>query len=168
MFIFAGTPQPTETDITFYITIRRKTLFYTVNLILPTVLISFLCVLVFYLPAEAGEKVIILNCCTVCVLTRDGSLPCCAAMWSAGDAGYQHSAVAGGVPAARLQDPPPHFPRPPFNRQVSPLHLHHEHCQYSRHCGHHQLELPRAPHSLDAQLDTGRLYQGTLTTCLIA
>jgi len=36
---------------------RRKTLFYTVNLILPTVLISFLCVLVFYLPAEAGEKV---------------------------------------------------------------------------------------------------------------
>lgn len=49
--------QPTETDITFYIIIRRKTLFYTVNLILPTVLISFLCVLVFYLPAEAGEKV---------------------------------------------------------------------------------------------------------------
>ena len=49
--------MPTETDITFYITIRRKTLFYTVNLILPTVLISFLCVLVFYLPAEAGEKV---------------------------------------------------------------------------------------------------------------
>ena len=49
--------SPTETDITFYITIRRKTLFYTVNLILPTVLISFLCVLVFYLPAEAGEKV---------------------------------------------------------------------------------------------------------------
>jgi nicotinic acetylcholine receptor len=48
---------PTETDITFYIVIRRKTLFYTVNLILPTVLISFLCVLVFYLPAEAGEKV---------------------------------------------------------------------------------------------------------------
>ena len=52
-----GPGTPTETDITFYITIRRKTLFYTVNLILPTVLISFLCVLVFYLPAEAGEKV---------------------------------------------------------------------------------------------------------------
>ena len=47
--------KPTETDISFYITIRRKTLFYTVNLILPTVLISFLCTLVFYLPAEAGE-----------------------------------------------------------------------------------------------------------------
>lgn len=53
--VYEGTP--TETDITFYIIIRRKTLFYTVNLILPTVLISFLCVLVFYLPAEAGEKV---------------------------------------------------------------------------------------------------------------
>ena len=50
--------QPTETDITFYITIRRKTLFYTVNLILPTVLISFLCVLVFYLPAEVRQNII--------------------------------------------------------------------------------------------------------------
>ncbi|KAH9424827.1 Neurotransmitter-gated ion-channel transmembrane region [Dermatophagoides pteronyssinus] len=49
--------KPTETDISFYITLRRKTLFYTVNLILPTVLISFLCILVFYLPSEAGEKV---------------------------------------------------------------------------------------------------------------
>jgi nicotinic acetylcholine receptor, invertebrate len=55
--VYEGTGVPTETDITFYIIIRRKTLFYTVNLILPTVLISFLCVLVFYLPAEAGEKV---------------------------------------------------------------------------------------------------------------
>ena len=49
--------NPSIMDITFHIRIRRKTLFYTVNLILPTVLISFLCVLVFYLPAEAGEKV---------------------------------------------------------------------------------------------------------------
>lgn len=55
--VYKNPGQPTETDITFNIIIRRKTLFYTVNLILPTVLISFLCVLVFYLPAEAGEKV---------------------------------------------------------------------------------------------------------------
>ncbi|XP_008543969.1 acetylcholine receptor subunit beta-like 1 isoform X1 [Microplitis demolitor] len=55
--VYEGFDHPTETDITFYITIRRKTLFYTVNLILPTVLISFLCILEFYLPAEAGEKV---------------------------------------------------------------------------------------------------------------
>lgn len=47
----------TESQITYYVTMRRKTLFYTVNLILPAVLISFLCLLVFLLPAEAGEKI---------------------------------------------------------------------------------------------------------------
>ncbi|XP_065170474.1 acetylcholine receptor subunit beta-like 2 isoform X2 [Atheta coriaria] len=44
------------TDITFKITMRRKTLFYTVNLIIPCVGITFLTVLVFYLPSESGEK----------------------------------------------------------------------------------------------------------------
>ncbi|XP_076314010.1 acetylcholine receptor subunit alpha-like 1 [Tachypleus tridentatus] len=44
-------------DITFNITLRRKTLFYTVNLIIPCVAISFLSVVVFYLPSESGEKV---------------------------------------------------------------------------------------------------------------
>lgn len=44
-------------DITFNITLRRKTLFYTVNLIIPCVAISFLSVLVFYLPSDSGEKV---------------------------------------------------------------------------------------------------------------
>lgn len=43
-------------DIYFNITIRRKTLFYTVNLIIPCVSISFLSVLVFYLPSDSGEK----------------------------------------------------------------------------------------------------------------
>lgn len=37
---------------------RRKTLFYTVNLIIPCMGISFLTVLVFYLPSDSGEKVI--------------------------------------------------------------------------------------------------------------
>ena len=41
----------------FSLQIRRKTLFYTVNLIIPCVLISFLSVCVFFLPADAGEKV---------------------------------------------------------------------------------------------------------------
>ncbi|XP_076047799.1 acetylcholine receptor subunit alpha-like 1 [Oratosquilla oratoria] len=44
-------------DIFFNITMRRKTLFYTVNLIIPCVGISFLSVLVFYLPSDSGEKV---------------------------------------------------------------------------------------------------------------
>ena len=45
--------------ITFNITMRRKTLFYTVNLIIPCMGISFLSVLVFYLPSDSGEKVTI-------------------------------------------------------------------------------------------------------------
>jgi len=44
-------------DIIFTIKLRRKTLFYTVNLIIPCVGISFLSVLVFYLPSDSGEKV---------------------------------------------------------------------------------------------------------------
>ena len=44
-------------DITFNVTMRRKTLFYTVNLIIPCMGISFLTVLVFYLPSDTGEKV---------------------------------------------------------------------------------------------------------------
>ncbi|EFX87442.1 hypothetical protein DAPPUDRAFT_312255 [Daphnia pulex] len=44
-------------DITFNVTMRRKTLFYTVNLIIPCVGITFLTILVFYLPSDSGEKV---------------------------------------------------------------------------------------------------------------
>ncbi|CAJ0602534.1 unnamed protein product [Cylicocyclus nassatus] len=42
--------------IEFQVRIRRKTLFYTVVLILPTVLMAFLNVTVFYLPTASGEK----------------------------------------------------------------------------------------------------------------
>ncbi|GFN80388.1 acetylcholine receptor subunit alpha-like [Plakobranchus ocellatus] len=44
-------------DITFSIHMRRKTLFHTVNLIIPCVAISCLTVLVFYLPSDSGEKI---------------------------------------------------------------------------------------------------------------
>ena len=49
-------PEP-YIDVTFELTIRRKTLFHTVNLILPCVAISFLTVIVFYLPSDSGEKI---------------------------------------------------------------------------------------------------------------
>ncbi|CAG2106811.1 unnamed protein product, partial [Medioppia subpectinata] len=49
-------PEP-YIDVTFNVTLRRKTLFYTVNLIIPCVGISCLSVLVFYLPSDSGEKV---------------------------------------------------------------------------------------------------------------
>uniref|UniRef100_A0A4W3JLE5 Cholinergic receptor, nicotinic, alpha 6 n=1 Tax=Callorhinchus milii TaxID=7868 RepID=A0A4W3JLE5_CALMI len=45
------------TDITYSFYIRRLPLFYSVNLIIPCLLISFLTVLVFYLPSDCGEKV---------------------------------------------------------------------------------------------------------------
>ena len=39
-------------DIIFTLKLRRKTLFYTVNLIIPCVGIFYLSILVFYLPAQ--------------------------------------------------------------------------------------------------------------------
>ncbi|XP_052425549.1 neuronal acetylcholine receptor subunit alpha-2 [Carassius gibelio] len=44
-------------DITYSFIIRRLPLFYTINLIIPCLLISCLTVLVFYLPSECAEKI---------------------------------------------------------------------------------------------------------------
>ncbi|KAI4544559.1 hypothetical protein MJG53_020408 [Ovis ammon polii x Ovis aries] len=48
--------SPNRQDVTFYLIIRRKPLFYVINILVPCVLISFMINLVFYLPADCGEK----------------------------------------------------------------------------------------------------------------
>ena len=50
------TEEETKEVFTFFLKLRRKPLFYTVNMIVPCVLISFMSICVFYLPADAGEK----------------------------------------------------------------------------------------------------------------
>uniref|UniRef100_A0A915PMI5 Uncharacterized protein n=1 Tax=Setaria digitata TaxID=48799 RepID=A0A915PMI5_9BILA len=56
-------PDGTYIDIMFYLELRRKPLFYTVNLVFPCIGISFLTIVAFYLPSRSGEKV------TLCILT---------------------------------------------------------------------------------------------------
>ena len=53
--IYECCPDEIYPDIFFNITLRRKTLFYTVNLIIPCVGISCLSVLTFYLPAGMAK-----------------------------------------------------------------------------------------------------------------
>ncbi|XP_065337703.1 neuronal acetylcholine receptor subunit alpha-7 isoform X8 [Cloeon dipterum] len=53
--VYACCPEP-YVDITFTIQIRRRTLYYFFNLIVPCVLISSMALLGFTLPPESGEK----------------------------------------------------------------------------------------------------------------
>ncbi|XP_036271515.1 neuronal acetylcholine receptor subunit beta-4 isoform X1 [Pipistrellus kuhlii] len=48
--------DPRYVDVTYDFVIRRKPLFYTINILVPCVLITSLAILVFYLPSDCGEK----------------------------------------------------------------------------------------------------------------
>ncbi|CAD5206866.1 unnamed protein product [Bursaphelenchus okinawaensis] len=52
-------PEPYN-DVTFKISVRRRTLYYGINLVIPSILISSLALLGFALPPDSGEK---LNLC---------------------------------------------------------------------------------------------------------
>lgn len=55
-------------------TLRRRTLYYGLNLLIPCVLISALALLVFLLPADSGEK-ISLGKCRLCWESAWSSAP---------------------------------------------------------------------------------------------
>jgi len=44
-------------DVTFVVTLRRRTLFYALNLLMPCVLLSSMTLVCFLLPANSGEKI---------------------------------------------------------------------------------------------------------------
>lgn len=58
--IYQCCPEP-YVDVTFTIQIRRRTLYYFFNLIVPCVLISSMALLGFTLPPDSGEKLTLGN-----------------------------------------------------------------------------------------------------------
>ena len=49
-------PEPYP-DVTFILHIRRRTLYYTYNVIIPCIMLSSLSLMGFWVPPEGGEKV---------------------------------------------------------------------------------------------------------------
>ena len=68
--VYECCPEP-YVDITFTIKIRRRTLYYFFNLIVPCVLISSMALLGFTLPPDSGEK-----------LTLGRSFPLSSSRWT--------------------------------------------------------------------------------------
>ena len=54
--VYGCCPEPYP-DVTFTLHIRRRTLYYTYNVIIPCVMLSCLSLLGFWMPPETGEKV---------------------------------------------------------------------------------------------------------------
>lgn len=59
--VYQCCPEP-YVDVTFTIQIRRRTLYYFFNLIVPCVLISSMALLGFTLPPDSGEKLTLGRC----------------------------------------------------------------------------------------------------------
>lgn len=53
-FKFLNSKEEGYPDITFHLLLRRKTIFYLINIILPMIWLSFLSLLVFCIPPESG------------------------------------------------------------------------------------------------------------------
>ena len=71
--VYECCPEP-YVDITFTINMRRRTLYYFFNLIVPCVLISSMALLGFTLPPDAGEKLTLGNDeCKRSVLRPEGN-----------------------------------------------------------------------------------------------
>lgn len=66
--VYQCCPEP-YVDVTFTIQIRRRTLYYFFNLIVPCVLISSMALLGFTLPPDSGEKLTLgtCSCVALCV-----------------------------------------------------------------------------------------------------
>ena len=54
--VYLCCPEP-YTDLTYWVVIKRKPLYYMFNLIIPSVFLTATSLLVFILPVESGEKV---------------------------------------------------------------------------------------------------------------
>ena len=71
-------PEPFP-DVTFWVVIRRRPLYYVFNLVMPSVFITATTILVFILPPESGEKVslsvTVLLALTVFLLLVADSMP---------------------------------------------------------------------------------------------